>query len=244
MTFPLLLAALVLSVVGALLSRRSQAAGRVLMAVGCLGLIGFVVLQVRQYVFTPEPGPPNRYHMAVSFCMANRLIADFAGRDGSVVLLFPPRKYMDEDTEGSYEEAFGPALRHGPVRLSLKAVHLEGATRDAAQGLPAFRQALAQAQDALAVVSYAGVPADFDSLLSPGQPKIPPFYVFDANGTTNWLGALKAGGIRAVVLPRPGVDAHSGESMKGTPGAIFEQCYLLATPANADQVAASLKAKN
>ncbi len=125
MTFLLLVAALGLAVIGVLLSRRSQAASRVLIAVGCLGLIGFIALQLRQYVFSPESRPPSRYNMAVSFCMANWLQADFAGQDGAVVLLFPQRKYMDEDTERSYEEAFGPALRHGRARLRLKAAHLE-----------------------------------------------------------------------------------------------------------------------
>ena len=94
------------------------------------------------------------------------------------------------------------------------------------------------------IVSYAGVPADFETLFSAGQPKIPPFYVFDPEGTTNWLGALKAGRIRAVVLPRPGVDPRGRETIAGMPETIFERFYLLATPANADQVAASLKAKN
>jgi hypothetical protein len=244
MTIPLLLAALASAGVGAWLSRRSQVAGRVLMALGGLGLVGFIVLQVRQYVFSPEPKPPSRYHMAVSSCLANCLLADFAGHNGSVVLLFPQRRYMDEDTERSYEEGLGPALRHGRAVLKLKAVHLEGADRHAGQDLPAFKQALAQAQDAMAIFSYAGVPADFDTLTSTEQPKIPPFYVFDAEGTTNWLAALKAGRIRAVVLPRPGVNPRGREAVAGTPGTIVEQFYLLATPANADQVAASLKARN
>jgi len=242
--FLLLGAALVLAVIGALLSRRSQAAGRILIAVGCLGLIGFIALQLRQYGFLAESKPTSPYNIAVSFCMANWLQADFAGQEGAVVLLFPQRKYMNEDTERSYEEAFGPALRHSRARLSLKAVHLEGATGDTAQGLAAFKQALGQAQDALAIVSYAGVPAGFDTLFAAGQPKGPLIYVFDPDGTTHWLGALKAGHIKAVLVPRPGVDPRGRDAMTGMPAAVLERCYLLATAANADQVAASLKAKN
>jgi len=179
--------------------------------------------------------------MAVSYCLANCLLGDLAGQSGSVVLLFPQRRLMDADTEQSYEEGFLPPLRHGHGMLRLKALRLDGGGRNAGQALSAFKEALAQAQEALAIVSYAGVPADFETLISAGQPKIPPLYVFDPRGTTNWLAALKNGRIRVVVLPRPGVDPRSGAAVAGMPDAVFEQCYLLATPANADHVAASLK---
>ena len=214
------------------------------MVLGGLGLIGVVALEVRQYVFSPQPRMSDRCEMAVSYCLANCLLGDLAGQSGSVVLLFPQRRLMDADTEQSYEEGFIPPLRHGHVLLHLKALRLEGGDRNAGLALSAFKQALAQAQEALAVVSYAGVPADFDTLFSAGQPKIPPLYVFDSSGTTHWLGALKAGRIRAVVLPRPGVDPRGREKIAGMPDTIFQRFYLLATPANADQVAASLKAKN
>jgi hypothetical protein len=135
-------------------------------------------------------------------------------------------------------------LRHARARLRVKAIRLEGEERDAGHSLQAFKQALAQAQDAVAVVSYAGVPTEFETLFSAGQPAMPPFYVFDSDGTTPWLGALKAGHIRAVVLPRPGVDPRGREAAAGMPETILERFYLLATPANADQVAASLKAQH
>ena len=139
---------------------------------------------------------------------------------------------------------FLPPLRHGRARLRVKAIRLEGGDRDAGSGLQAFKQALALAQDAVAIVSYAGVPAEFENLFSAGQPALPPFYVFDPEGKTSWLGALKAGHIKAVVLPRPGVDPRDREAAAGMPETILERFYLLATPANADQVAASLKAQH
>jgi hypothetical protein len=241
MTLLLLLAALVMAGVGIWMSRRWRVLGQVMMALGGLGLVGVVALEVRQYVFSPQPKMPGRREMAVSYCLANCLLGDLAGQSGSVVLLFPQRRLMDADTEQSYEEGFLPPLRHGHGMLRLKALRLEGGERNAGQALSAFKEALAQAQEALAIVSYAGVPADFETLISAGQPKIPPLYVFDPRGTTNWLAALKNGRIRVVVLPRPGVDPRSGAAIAGMPDAVFEQCYLLATPANADQVAASLK---
>jgi hypothetical protein len=236
MTFCLLLAALAMTGAGVWMSRRGRVWGQVLMGLGGLGLIAVVVLQVRQNVFPVQPKAPNRYKMAVSYGLANCLLRDLPGQSGKVVLLFPQRRVMDADTEESYEDGFLPPLRHGRGKLDLKAVRLEGANGD----LSAFKQALGQDQEAMAVISYAGVPAGFETLFPAGQSASPFFYVFDADGTTHWLGALKEGRIRAVIVPRPGVDAPAGEGITGMPETIFERFYLLATPDNADEVAAGL----
>jgi hypothetical protein len=237
MTFLLLLAALAVTGLGAWMSRRGHFAGQVLLGLGGVGLIGVIAVQVRQNLLNPQPRVRNRYEMAVSFRLANCLLEDMAGQSGSVILLFPQRSAMSADAEQNYEEGFVPPLRRGRAKLTLKAVHLEGPNRD----LSAFKQALANAQGAMAVMSYAGAPAGFETLLSPGQPGAPPFYVLDADGTTDWLPALKAGRIKAVVVPRPGVAARDWQTITGMPETVFDQYYLLATPANADEVAAALK---
>jgi hypothetical protein len=237
MVFVLLVAALALAGVGAWASRRSRLAGQALMGLGGLGLIAVIVWQVRQNVFQPQPRARNRSEMAVSYALANCLLENLADQSGKVVLLFPARRDIDEHTEESYEDGFLPPLRHGRGKLDLKAVHLEGATGD----LSAFKQALAESQDALAVVSYAGVPAGFETLVPAGKTVGPQFFVFDSEGTTHWLGALKSGRIRAVVVPRPGVDARAAGDIAGMPETVFDRFYLLATAANADEIAASLK---
>jgi hypothetical protein len=237
MTLLLLLAGLAVAGLGCWMTQRWRVLGQTLQCLGGLGLIAVIFLQVRQNVFRPQPAAPNRYKMAVSYALANSLLADVAGQSGKVVLLFPQRSVMDADSEASYENGFTPPLRHGHVTLDLKAVLLDGPNGD----LSAFKQALGQAQDAMAVISYAGVPAGFENLFPAGQPEKPFFYVFDGDGTINWLDSLKAGRIRAVVVPQPGVDARNGKGMTGMPQTIFDQFFLLATPANADEVAASLK---
>jgi hypothetical protein len=240
MPYLLLLAALVVSGVGVWMSRRWRVLGQIMMGLGGLGLIGVLAFQVRQNLFPPQPKMPNRCNVAVSYCLANCLLGDLAGQSGNVVLLFPPRRLMDADTEQSYEEGFVLPLRHGGGKLHLKALRLEGGNHDAGQGLSAFRQALVQAQEALAIVSYAGAPAGFETLFSAGQPKIAPLYIFDPEGTTNWLSVLKRGLIRSVIVPRPGISPAAAASLAGPPGEIFDQLYLLATPETADQVAAQL----
>jgi hypothetical protein len=237
---PLLLLALAISGLGWWISRRWLSAGRALMLLGGLGLVGVITLQIRQNVFTREPKEPDASAVAVSFGLANCLLGDLGGQSGSIVLLFPQRRLMDEDTERSYEEGFSLPLRHLRPPPRLRAALLEGGSRDAGKSLSALKQALAQAEDATAIVSFAGAPAGFDSLFSDGQPKIAPMYVFDPEGTTNWLGALKAGHLRAVVLHRPGVNPREQRTARGRPEVLFKQFYLLATPETADQVAAQL----
>ena len=242
MTLLLLLAALVVSGVGVGVSRRWRVLGQTMMGLGGLGLIGVLALQARQNLFPPQPKTPNRCEMAVSACLANCMMRDLSAQSGNVILLFPQRRFMDADTEQSYEEGFTLPLRHGHGSLHLKALRLEAAKGKTRYDLSAFKLAMGQAQDALAVISYAGAPTGFETLFS-GQPRSALFYVFDPDGTTNWLGALKACHIRAVVLPRPGVDPRGRGAITGMPQTIFDQFYLLATPETADQVATQLSKK-
>ena len=237
MTLALLLA-LVVSGVGVWVSRRWRVLGQAVMVLGGLGLVGVLALEVRQNLFPPQPKAPGRGEMAVSACLANRLMQDLSTLNGNVILLFPQRQFMDADTEQSYEEAFTLPLRHGHGNLHLKALHLEATKGKTGYDLSAFKQAIAQAQGALAIISYAGAPAGFETLLAE-QPKHTLIHVFDADGTTNWFAGLKEGLISAVVLPQPGT-ARAREKVAGMPGEIFERYYLLATPESADQAASQL----
>ena len=178
--------------------------------------------------------------MAVSSCLANRIVRDLAGQSGNVVLLFPRRRLMDADTEQSYEEGFTLPLRHGHGNLHLKALHLEAAKGKAGYDLSAFKQAMEQAQDALAVVSYAGAPAGFDTLFSPGNRKPPLSMSLTPKERPIGLARsrLAASGPWSC-LGREWTRAL-GQAVAGMPGAIFERFYLLATPETAEQVAAQL----
>jgi hypothetical protein len=236
MTFFLLLAALAVAGLGGWMSRRWRGFGQAMMALGGVGLIGVVGWQVRQNVASSKPKPSSRYEMAVSYGLANCLLENAGNQDGKVVLLFPQQRTMDAETQRNFQDGFIPALRHTHAKLSLKAVRLDGASGD----LSVFKNALAQTPEAFAVISYAGVPAGFETLFPDGKQPGPLFFVFDRDGTTHWLAALKEGRIKAVVVPRPGANA-GGEGIAGMPETIFERFCLLATPTNADEVAVGLK---
>ena len=94
----------------------------------------------------------------------------------------------------------------------------------------------------MAYVSFAGVPDDMVERFG-ALPTQPAFYVYDPEGSTNWLTALKKGLIRSVIVPRPDVDPKAMAGIAGLPGELFDQLYLLATPGNADSVVARLGAK-
>jgi hypothetical protein len=237
MTILLLSAVLAIAGMGAWMNRRWPVWGQATIALGILGLVGVVIVQVRQNILPPQPKASGRCEIAVSYGLANCLLGDVSDQGGTVVLLFPQRRNMDENTERSYEDGFVPALRHGRIKLNLKAVRLKGENGD----LAAFKEALAQDPEAAAIISYAGMPAGCEALFPTGQQQKPLVYVYDSEKTTRWLGALKEGRIRAVVVPRPGADLRGREKAAGMPEAIFEKYYLLATAANADEVAAGQK---
>jgi hypothetical protein len=237
----LLLPALALAGLGWLARRRFVLLGQVLMVIGGLGCLGVMGWQARQSLFPPTGKLPNRAHAVVSFYLANQTQRAIAGQGGVVVLIFPPRKWLDAETAENYANAFSAPLLRGHPEWQVQSVALELQAKGQAISVTEFEQAVARFPDALAYVSYAPVPADIADLFPAGQPARP-FFVFDPEGTANWLSALKQGRIRSVIVPRPGVNPAQQSGIGGDPGAIFNQLYLLATPGTADQVATELGA--
>jgi hypothetical protein len=242
MMFTLLLVALAVSGVGALVGRRSRF-GQVLVIVGIVSLGVISVFQIKQIIFPAPEKTPDRGGMVVGSYLAKCVISDLGGESGTVILLFPSQSVMDADTEQSYEDGFVMPFHHAKASFHMKALHLDGKPGKAGYDLAAFQQILQQAPDALAIVSYAGMPVGCENLFSAAQPTPPVFYVYDAAVTTNWLPQLKDGHIKAVVLPRPGIDAHARAEVRGRPEDVFDQFYLLATQATADQVADQIAKK-
>lgn len=235
--FIALFPALAIAAVGMLLRQRSPRAGRALIVLGCIGCLAVMGWQVRQTLFQPDARPPDRSHSIVSYYLANQAMRDTAGRSGVVLLLFPPRPVADTGTATDYANAFEPILTRGHPELKVESITLD--TPVQARPIPAavFKQALAKYPNALAYVSYAGVPADMDQLFSPDRPA-PPFYAFDPCRGTHWLAALKRGRVRSVIVPRPDVDLGKRTGIVGDPVDIFNRLYLMVSLENADEIAA------
>lgn len=247
MTYYLFLAlAIGLGAAGFLARRRSSLAGQVMILSGCIGCAACLAWQVRQHVFTPSSKGPDRSQAVVSYMLASQVLDQAAEQSGAVMLLFPPRSVLDEESVGSYVGTFGRVLRGFP-QLKVQVVTLDVPSRAAKAGripLSAFHQATSTSttnvQPAVAYVSFAGVPADIEKFLPAEAQRAPGIFVFDPWGTTNWLSALKKGLISSVVVPRPGARSGSDSEISGEPQAVFNQLYLMATPATAEQVASEL----
>lgn len=242
--FLLLLAMFVVAGLGWLVRRRSLFWSQALIATGCVGCLAVMGWHVRETIFPPAPKPLNRAHAVVGFYLASQTQQEIAGRSGVVVLIFPPPAMLSATARQTYANGFSAPLLRGHPELEVQIVTLGASAKgnsSAGAALAAFREALAKFPNALAYVAYAAVPADFAELFPSGQSRLTPFFLFDPDGTTNWLKALKQGRIRSVIVPRPGMDHAKGAEVSGGPGELFSSFYLMATPANADQVASQLR---
>ncbi len=245
MYFLFLALALAVAGIGWAVRRRSALWGQGLIALGCVGCLAAIGWQVRQTLFSAEERPPNRAHAVVGFFLANQTQREIAGQSGTVVLIMPPAGVLTAETAETYANSFRAPLLRGHPEWQVQVANLEAPAREAKAGkipLAAFKQVLAKFPSALAFVCFAGVPAGFETLFPSDQAKVPPVFVFDAGGTTNWVPALVQRRIRSVIVPRPDVDLAAMGSIAGMPGEIFGQLYYLATPENAAQVAANLAA--
>ncbi len=238
----LLLSALAVAGLGCVVLRRSDMWGRAMIIAGCIGCAGCVAWQVWQTMFPPTPSAPDRGHAVVAYFMANHVLGSLSGRQGEILLIFPPESVFDQEAAGTFAGTFSRVLR-GIPELKVQSFTLDVPSKAAKTGhipLQSFQRAISQYPAAAAYVSFAGAPVGLDQESLFKQQTGPGFFVFDPWGTTNWLPALRHGEVRAVILPRPGM-RRAGEEIAGEPAEVFNHYYLLATPATADEVARQLQ---
>lgn len=240
----LLLPGLVAVVLGLVVRRRAAAWGQGLLLAGCAICLGAFGWQVRQSFYVNVPKVPSRANTVVGYRFAMQLHALLAGRPGKVVVLLPAS--LSAEAAESTAGAFSAPLLRGHPELSVEVVRLEppkkGAASVSVEGT-AFKSALEKSADALALVSYAGVPTDLEKVMASAPPR-GVLLVYDPDGSTNWLTPLKQKLILTVVVPRPDVDAAAAAAIAGLPGDIFDQLYWQATASNADVLAARLSARH
>ncbi len=235
----LLLGALAVAGLGVWVQQRSPRLGQSMLVLGVLGCVACLGWRVRQTVFSPEEAGPDRGQAVVGYFLAEQVLADMGNQQGSVVLIFPPESVFDADTVGAYAGTFARVLRGFP-NLRIEIVTLDLPTRAAKAGnmtVAAFEHAMAKVNLPIAAyVSFTGVPADVEKFTTSGAKTEPSFFVFDPWGTTNWLGALKNGRVRTVIVPRPGPDRAETRNISGEPQEVFKRLYLMGTPSTAEQL--------
>lgn len=237
----LLLGALAVAALGVWVRQRANALGQILIVLGVLGTISCLVVQLRSTLFPPDAAGPDRGQAVVSYYLAEQVLAEVGTQRGPVLLFFPPASVLDEDVVGTYAGTFARVLRGFPA-LKVETIPLDVPAKTAKTGhfdLAAFQQAAAKTPGAIAYVSFAGVPPDVEKFAAAGEPNAR-FFVFDPWGTTNWLRALKAGRVRAAIVPRPGAPRAKDE-ISGEPQELFQRLYLMATPTTVDDVLKQMK---
>ncbi len=238
-----LTAGVVVAVIGLLLRRRSEAWGKGLVIAGCLGCMATLLWQIRESLFTPEAGGPDRGQAVVAYFLANEFLRHPPASPGTVRLLFPPGSVIDEEARGTYAGTFNRVLRpFGEFKTEVLVLSVPDKAAKAGNiPLQTFQAAATNAPGCVACVSFAGVPADIARMLSNGPRPAPSMFVFDPWGTTNWVAALRSGLIQTVIVPKPG--AVRDAEVSGEPNAVFERLYLMANPATADRIASQLNHK-
>jgi hypothetical protein len=230
---------------GVWLRRNFKIAGTLIAAVGLVGCIACLVWRVQSTVMVVGSAGPDRGRAVVGYYLANQVLAEVRHKQGPILLFLPPESVLDEETASTYVGTFNRVLR-GFQAVKVEVLNLDVPRKEARAGqisVAAFQKAASNHPSAVAYVSFAGVPADIESYKGAASASGAGFFVFDPWATTNWLGALKKGFVRAVIVPRPGVDAPRGTEISGEPQEVFSQLYMMATPANAEQVAEKLKAR-
>ncbi|HNQ73102.1 MAG TPA: hypothetical protein PKN95_05810 [Verrucomicrobiota bacterium] len=244
MNYPLWLAgALALGVAGFFVRRRAAGIGQGLIILSCLSLVGVLLWQVRRTLFTETVPAPNRPLAVVSFFLANQVQEAIAGQPGTIVLVLPPAGALDTAQVEAYVNALRAPLLRGHPEWQLEIAHLNAPPKAARAGqipLAAYQQLVAQHATALAFVGLAPVPAGWEALFATGTKVTTPWFLYDPQGSTHWLAALKQNQVRSVIVPRPDADPGAAANVAGMPGEIFDRFYFLVTPANVDQLAARL----
>ncbi len=244
MTYYLLLAAaLVVGGIGFFVRRRAAGLGQGLIILSCLGLIGVLVWQVRSTMFSDDAKPPNRALAVVSFSLANQVQGVIAGQSGTIVMVLPPAGALDAETAESYANALRAPLLRGHPEWELQIANLDAPVKAARAGkipLPAYQQLVGQHPTALAFVGFAPVPEEMETLFRTDTKTSAPWFLYDPQGGTNWLTALKQKQVRSVIVPRPDVTPQAASGVAGMPGEIFDRLYLLVTPENADRLTSQL----
>lgn len=229
-----------LGVAGWLLRARSPRLGTALLGGAVAGFVAAVGWQVVRSTAGGTPRPVDRHSAALAYFIAYAAAPDVAARPGPVAILLPEETRGNRTTLDSLFDTVARVLSPLPG-VEIKEAPVVARPVEVDRGalpMPAFTQALRGVPDAVVWISFVGIPPDFAS--APPSALPPRGYVYDPAGGTAWLEPLKSGRLQRVVVPRPPTDEHEVRPNAGPPDELFRAHFLMATPQNADQVAALL----
>ncbi len=220
---------LAISLAGYLAARRNALVGRTLMAVGAIGCGVLVIRQVYQVAFGGAGRPMDRSIAAAAYYLGHELLGQLPSLEGDICLILPPDSSANQAVLDTAFDTFARVLAPLPT-LRLKEASLRTKLRLVEEGrVPneAFEQALQQVPDAIAYVSFAGVPSDVKRLSLCTKTNPVPFLVFDPSGGRAWAEMIDQGRIRCVVVPRSELEGGLRGAAIGPPDEIFKERFLM-----------------
>jgi hypothetical protein len=242
-TYFLILAALLgLGIIGYALMNRWRLLGQILMSVGCVGGFSFLAWQLYRDVFASAPKAPDRYDAVVAYMMGEQVAGEFGDKRGQILVILPPEAAAGPKVLDALFDSFARVLVPFS-NLELKEATLarsNDSTKNSPVTLEAFEQAMAAAPNALACVSFAGVPSDLGKLSLFKEKNVPALFVYDPLAGKNWAEPLKKRLIHRVIVPRPHFALPKGKPIAGPPEEIFQRYFLWATPETADEIVEQL----
>ncbi len=227
---------------GVWLSRKSQAAGMLLLVASVVGGLGLTGWRFWKIEGGGGPAPLNMGLAALGDALGQQAQPLLKDRTGPIALVFPSEKVMDTPTRIVLREMFIRALDAAdrPRVRELVMPIVKGAAPTNGVPLAEFERLLAGASAPAMIVSFAGVPKGIEAAAFAQRQPRAVVIAFEPAGGTDWAQPLRSGVLHRVVLPRPGTDFRKGTGFAGMPDELFARLYFSATAANVADIAAQL----
>jgi hypothetical protein len=232
-----------LGILGYVLLNRWRVGGQILLAIGCLGAASFLGWELYRNVLASSREAPERYEAVAAYMLAEQVTGEFGDQRGQVLVILPPESTVGAKVLDALFDSFARVLAPFP-NLELKQATLARPSNGAKNGgvsPETFELALASAPQALACVSFAGVPRDFERLSLFKNAKPPAFFVYDRTRGQDWVEPLKKRWIHRVIVPRPHFALSKQKPIVGPPEEIFPRYFLWVTPETADEIVEQLR---
>jgi hypothetical protein len=224
---------------GGWLRARSPRVGTALLAVAVIGFLGALIEQVVVATRGSRAPAVDRHGAALAYFLGHAAVPEVAAHPGTVAIVLPTETPGNRTTLNSLFDTLArvlspiPGIQIQEVTVAVRAAEIQRGDLP----LAAFTNALAGVTNLSVWFSFVGIPRDLASAAAlPGRG-----FAYDPSGGTAWLELLKAGHLQRVVVPRPVTDAGETRPAAGPPDEIFAAHFLMATPVNADAVAARLR---
>ena len=228
---PFLILSLVLGAIGYGIRSKSPKMGQICMGLSVAGCIGLTVWRSIDTLGTSGIQRTHRGQAAVAYTLAHQYLSDESGRNGEIILIFPPNDEAPTAALDSFYEGYARVMaRFRTVKLKEVAIDISAADMNAGRIDPGnFSKILSDHPNVLAFVSWVGFPEKTDTLKASLTSDHPPIYIYNPSTRTDWTDTLKLEAVKAIAIEKPPSDNDPSKPQPMTPPEVFDQTYELLT---------------